>query len=212
MKPKSTHEKGIEIVNEVATLASKLGIIHAETENEELDGRHITIDGKELLFFGSCGYLGLEYDERLKAGAIEAVNRYGTQFSSSRAYVSSRYYSESEQLLSEMFKKPVVLLQSLTVAHMSNIPVLVSDRDAVLLDSEAHDSIQTAVQLLKVRNVRVEVIRHNHLDRLETQVNELKKNYEKIWYLCDGVYSMKGDFAPVKELFEMLEYYKGWVC
>ncbi len=204
MKLRNNHEKAIEIVNEVATLATKLGIVHTETENESLDGRHVTINGQKLLFFGSCGYLGLEYDERLKAGAIEAVTRYGTQFSSSRAYASSRYYAESEELLSKMFNKPVVLLQSLTVGHMSNIPILVSDRDAVLLDAEVHDSVQTAVQLLKVRNIRVELIRHNRIDKLEEQICELKKNYEKIWFMCDGVYSMKGDFAPVKELHELL--------
>jgi len=204
MKPKSKYENAVEIVNEVATLATQLGIVHTETENDTLDGRHISINGKQLLFFGSCGYLGLEYDQRLKSGAIEAVNKYGTQFSSSRAYVSSRYYAESEELLSNMFNKPVVLLQSLTVGHMSNIPLLVSDRDVVLLDSEVHDSVQTAVQLLKVRNIRVEVVRHNRLDKLEAQIQDLSKNYEKIWYMCDGVYSMKGDFAPVKELYEML--------
>jgi len=205
MKLRNSHEKAIEIVNEVATLATKLGIVHTETENEALDGRHVTINGQKLLFFGSCGYLGLEYDERLKAGAIEAVTCYGTQFSSSRAYASSRYYSESEELLSRMFNKPVVLLQSLTVGHMSNIPILVSDRDVVLLDAEVHDSVQTAVQLLKVRNVRIELIRHNRIDKLEEQICGLKKNYEKIWFMCDGVYSMKGDFAPVKELHELLK-------
>ena len=107
--------------------------------------------------FGSCGYLGLGgRDERLKAGAIEAINRYGTQFSSSRAYVSSYYYEESEDLLRKMFGRPLLLLQSLTVGHMSNIPILVGNDDAVILDSQVHDSVQTAVQFLRNRDVRVE--------------------------------------------------------
>src|SRR5438105_7383752 len=105
---KSKLEMVIEIVNQVASIAANLGIVHNVTEDESLDGRHVTIQGKKMLYFGSCGYLGLEHDQRLKAGAIEATNRYGTQFSSSRAYISSVYYKESEALLSKMFfDKPV---------------------------------------------------------------------------------------------------------
>src|SRR6185503_18639764 len=118
MDQKSKHEQVIEIVNEVASLASKLGIVHNDTEDVSLDGRHIRVNGQDLLFFGSCGYLGLEHDARLKAAAIEATNKYGTQFSSSRAYVSSRYYREAEELLSQMFGQPTLVIQSLTVGHM----------------------------------------------------------------------------------------------
>ena len=197
-----------EIVNQVASIAAKLGIVHQHTEDSVLDGRHITISGKRMLYFGSCGYLGLEHDERLKAGAIEAINRYGTQFSSSRAYVSSYYYEESEDLLRKMFGRPLLLLQSLTVGHMSNIPILVGNDDAVILDSQVHDSVQTAVQFLRNRDVRVEVIRHNRLDMLESRIKALKDNYRKIWYMADGVYSMQGDFAPVKDLFRLADQYE----
>src|SRR6187549_3582788 len=157
MEQKSKHEQVLGIVNEVATLASQLGIVHNSTEDLSLDGRHITIRGQKLLFFGSCSYLGLEHDARLKASAMEAIDKYGTQFSSSRAYVSSRYYGEAESLMQQMFSQPSLIIQSLTVGHMSNIPVLVGDSDAVIMDSQVHDSVQTAVQLLKTRNVRVEL-------------------------------------------------------
>ena len=208
MEQKSKHEQVLEIVNEVATLAAKLGIVHNGTEDVSLDGRHITIRGQKLLFFGSCSYLGLEHDPRLKAAAMEAADKYGTQFSSSRAYVSSRYYQEAEELMRQMFHRPAVILQSLTVGHMSNIPVLVGDGDAVILDSQAHDSMQTAVQLLKARNIRVEIIRHNRMDMLEQRIRSLKDSYRKIWYMADGVYSMQGDFAPLRDLYQLLDRYE----
>jgi 7-keto-8-aminopelargonate synthetase-like enzyme len=207
MEQKSKHEQVLEIVNEVATLAAKLGIVHNGTEDVSLDGRHITIRGQKLLFFGSCSYLGLEHDARLKAAAMEAADKYGTQFSSSRAYVSSRFYQEAEVLLRQMFGRPSVILQSLTVGHMSNIPVLVGDSDAVIMDSQVHDSVQTAVQLLKARNIRVELVRHNRLDMLEQRIRSLKDSYRKIWYMADGVYSMQGDVAPVKDLYKLLDRY-----
>ena len=206
---KTKHQMVIEIVNQVASIAAKLGIVHTVTQDEVLDSRHITIRGKKLLYFGSCGYLGLEHDARLKAGAIDAVNRYGTQFSSSRAYVSSSFYEESETLLSKMFfGKPLLLLQSLTVGHMSNIPILIGNDDAVIMDSQVHDSVQTAVQLLRGRDIHVELVRHNRLDMLETRIKALKDDYQKIWYMADGIYSMQGDLAPVKELYKLADQYE----
>ncbi len=199
----------IEIVNQVASIAAKLGIVHNSTDDEILDGRHITIRGKKMLYFGSCGYLGLEHDPRIKAGAIEAVNKYGTQFSSSRAYVSSSYYQQSEELLKKMFfGKPLLLLQSLTVGHMSNIPILVGNDDAVIMDSQVHDSVQTAVQLLRNRDIHIELIRHNRIDMLESRIKALKDDYRKIWYMADGVYSMQGDYAPVKDLYKLADQYE----
>lgn len=156
-----------------------------------------------------CGYLGLEHDPRIKAGAIEAINKYGTQFSSSRAYVSSSYYQQSEELLRKMFfGKPLLLLQSLTVGHMSNIPIIVGNDDAVIMDSQVHDSVQTAVQMLRNRDVHIELIRHNRIDMLESRVKALKDNYRKIWYMADGVYSMQGDYAPVKDLYRLADQYE----
>ena len=198
----------MEIVNQVASLAAQLGIVHNETEDLSLDGKHIRIRGQDLLFFGSCGYLGLEYDPRLSEGAIDAIRKYGTQFSSSRAYVSSRYYKEAEDLLYEMFGKPTVLVQSLTLGHLTNIPVLVDDNDAVILDSQAHDSIQNAVYGLRMRNIKVELLRHNRMDILEERIRELSKQYRKVWYMCDGVYSMQGDFAPVRELYKLMDQFE----
>jgi 7-keto-8-aminopelargonate synthetase-like enzyme len=207
MEQKSKHEQVLEIVNEVATLAANLGIVHNATEDLTLDGRHITIRGQKLLFFGSCSYLGLEHDPRLKAAAMEATDKYGTQFSSSRAYVSSRYYEEAEHLMRRMFDRPCLITQSLTVGHMSNIPVLVGDGDAVIMDAQVHDSVQTAVQLLKARNIRIELVRHNRLDMLEQRIRALKDSYRKIWFMADGVYSMQGDYAPVRELHRLLDRY-----
>jgi 7-keto-8-aminopelargonate synthetase-like enzyme len=208
MEQKSKHEQVLEIVNEVATLASQLGIVHNETEDISLDGRHVIIRGQKLLFFGSCSYLGLEHDARLKAAAMEATDKYGTQFSSSRAYVSSRYYSEAESLMQKMFGQPAVIVQSLTVGHMSNIPVLVGESDAVIMDAQVHDSVQTAVQLLRARNIRVEFVRHNRLDMLEQRIKSLKDSYRKIWFMADGVYSMQGDYAPVQDLYKLLDKYQ----
>lgn len=59
--------------------------------------------GKQLVNFASCSYLGLEVDARVKEGAIHAVERYGTFFSSSRACLRSPLYRELEERLDRIF-------------------------------------------------------------------------------------------------------------
>ena len=204
---KSKHEQVLELINQLANVLRELGVTHISAEDEELNGRTILNRGKELINFSSCSYLALEHDPRLKKAVIDAVQKFGTQFSSSRAYVSAPLYDEAEHYLQKIFGKPVILTASVTLGHISNLPVLIGDDDAVILDSQVHDSVQTAAQLLKSRNITIEMIRHNRMDMLEERIKKLQAKHEKIWYMADGVYSMYGDFTPIKELVALADKY-----
>ncbi|MFK7922302.1 MAG: aminotransferase class I/II-fold pyridoxal phosphate-dependent enzyme [Bacteroidia bacterium] len=188
--------------------AVKSGVAHLSTEDDFLDGRQIKLDGKSCINFGSCSYLGLELDPRMKNAAIEAVNKFGTQFSSSRAYVSLGLYEELEHYLEQMFEAPVIVSASTTLGHLSTIPVIVGDNDAVILDHQVHASVNMACQTLRGKGVHIELVRHNNMEMLEARINKLKSKYDKIWYMADGVYSMYGDFAPMAELGELLDQYE----
>lgn len=204
---KSKYENNIDIVDQVMQTLKKQGVIQLYTDDSSYDGRSISINNKNLINFGSCSYLGLEVDSRLKMGAIEAVLKYGSQFASSRAYVSTSLYSEIEDLLGKIFQAPIILGPTVTLCHQSNIPILVGDNDAVILDSQVHESIQTCVGLLKLRNIPVEIIRHNNMNALEEKIKSLQNKHDKIWYMADGVYSMLGDFAPMEELKDLMDRY-----
>jgi 7-keto-8-aminopelargonate synthetase-like enzyme len=204
---KSKHDQMLEIMDEVAMSGRKLGILLQTIEDPQLDGKYVKVDGKRVINFGSCSYLGLELDQRMIAGTIDAVTRYGTVFSSSRAYLSSPLYDELENFLAKIFDNPVVVTNNTTTGHLANIPILVGDNDAVIMDVNVHSSVQQAVTLLKDRNVHTEVVRHNRLDLLEDRIRELRATYDKIWYMSDGVYSMFGDLAPIKDIESLLNTY-----
>lgn len=208
MSGSSKNEQYLQAVKKTVDKAKRAEIIHLNTEDEVFNGRTITVNQQELVNFSSCSYLGLELDPRLKSAAKDAVDRYGTQFSSSRSYVSHGMYEELEQLLSTVFKKPVVLAPTTTLGHLSMIPVLVGDNDVVILDHQVHASVNMAAQMVKARGVKVEMIRHNNMDMLEQRINKLKDQYDKIWYLADGIYSMFGDGAPMKELKRLHDKYE----
>jgi len=205
---KKTTSSIINTVNDIMSICQQQGITHLYTEDEHYNGRTIQINGNNLINFASCSYLGLDVDERLKEAAIEAIKRYGVQFSSSRSYVACTLYTEWEKLLRTMFNAPLVLSTSVSLGHHAVIPVIVEGGDAIIMDQQVHASVQDAVLKMRSKGVAVSVIRHNRLDELEAKITELIAKHDRIWYMLDGVYSMYGDFAPMKELVVLLEKFK----
>lgn len=158
--------------------------------------------------FGSCSYLGLEQHPLLKEAVIDSVKRYGTQFSSSRVFVSCGNYVELEHLLGEIFNPNLIVTPSVSLGHQAVMPIIIEGEDAVISDQLTHYSMQELFPLLKHNGTYVTVLRHSRLDELERKILELRDKHEKIWYVIDGVYSMYGDFAPIEEIVALMDKYK----
>lgn len=205
---KIRHNNIIDTVNSVLTVSKKKGIIHLHAEDQTLNGHSLTLNGNTVLNFGTCGYLGLEHHTALKRGAIDAIERFGTQFPMSRTYVSNPLYRELEALIRQMYNAPVVISKNCTLAHQTTIPGIIRQSDLVILDHQAHASIQEVAKKLLGQGISVEMIRHNNLEMLEDRILKQRNRFERIWYMADGVYSMYGDYAPVKEMIALAEKYE----
>src|SRR3954469_297049 len=198
-------EQVLQAVDDVISDGARRGMLHSDAEDAELDGRIITVEGQRLVSFGSCSYLGLEVHPELRAGVIDAVQRFGTQFSSSRAYVSPPRYAEAEELLSGLFGRPTVITPSTTMGHIATMPTILGPDDVLILDHQVHNSVQTAAKLAQAQGTKVELIPHNDLRTLERRLNEYSRTHRRVWYAADGLYSMYADFAPVEQLNELVE-------
>ncbi|MFO7179753.1 MAG: aminotransferase class I/II-fold pyridoxal phosphate-dependent enzyme [Pseudomonadota bacterium] len=200
------HEERISTMLATASRLRSHGLIHRTAEDRRLDGRTLRLDGQQVLNFASCSYLGLEKDARLKRGACEAVERFGVQFSSSRAYVSAPLYAEYEGLLSRMVGGArVIVTQTTSLGHMAALPVLVGENDAVLFDLQVHNSVQAVLPTLRSIGAHCEVVPHGRLDRVAHRARALARRHERVFFLCDGVYSMHGDVIDTGQLYALLE-------
>ncbi|WP_340199106.1 aminotransferase class I/II-fold pyridoxal phosphate-dependent enzyme [Ascidiimonas sp. W6] len=195
--------KLFEVVN--AGIGYKVG--HLNSEDDTFNGKEITIDGRKMINFASCSYLGLALDERLKQSAKEGLEKYGNSFPTSRSFISMGYLDQLEKRLEVLFGHPCLLTTSTSLGHVGWLPLLVGPNDLVILDHQVHSSVTAASELLKAQGTKLEVIRHNRMDLLEERLITNKTNYNKIWYLADGIYSMYGDLAPMDEITRMLNTY-----
>lgn len=110
--------------------------------------------------------------------------------------------------MSKIFKAPVVLAPTTTLGHIATLPVLVAEGETIIMDQQVHSSVQYAAAHLQLKGVHVTIARHNNIEQLEEKVKALSAQHKRIWYACDGIYSMYGDCAPLKELLGLLDKYK----
>jgi 7-keto-8-aminopelargonate synthetase-like enzyme len=204
----SKTQSAIDAIQQIVSYGKQKKIVHLYTDiNKKIKDNSIYLEGKKVINFGSCSYLGLEFDDRLKKASKQAIDDFGTQFSESRAYVSISLYKQLEELFEKIFESPVVITQTTTLGHIAAIPVLVGSDDCIIMDHQVHNSVQIAVNLVKSQGVTVELLRHNRIDLLEERVKILRSKYKKIWYMADGIYSMYGDVSPVKEVYALMDKY-----
>lgn len=206
------HERIIRVFEKFARSAHEAGLVWMSVDDEVLSGDAISIGGRKLTNFGTCAYSGLNTDDRLKAGAIEAIQRFGPVFSSSKAYTSVDLYRKLEVRLQQMFEAHVVVPTTTTLGHLSCLPVVVGPGSKVLIDSQAHTSLHLATQVLRSEGIEVEALPHNDVEALQEAGRRACLEYDQVWYLADGVYSMVGDIAPVDAISAMLARHENfWV-
>lgn len=194
----------LRVFKRIATNMREAGLSRQLIGDLEVSGASMTLHGKEMINFGLCSYLSIAEDPRVREAAKAAIDAYGTAYSSSIAYTAIPLYGELKQRLREVFDSDVVLTGTTTLGHLTALPVLVMPEDHVFVDSQTHTSVMTATQTLQATGVRVDPLPHNDLAALEEAI-VADETSRRIWYLTDGVFSMRGDTSPAEALMDLIE-------
>lgn len=197
--------KKLDLINDIVNRAKQNGVAHLIVDEVEEKGRFVHIDSQPLLNFGTYSYLGLEYDQRLIDASIKATEKMGLQYPSSRVYASSKLYKDLEERIEKMFGVPPIITTSLSIGHQSIMPILMQKGDYLFLDQQVHTSVQDAAKKIQQQGVILKIIRHNDVNGLREELEQLKSVKQKVWYGLDGIYSMYGDVAPMKALVAFLD-------
>lgn len=189
--------------------AQKKGVAYQDLEAGIYSGRTIFLNGKELLNFSNCSYLGLDIHPKIKAGIIKANEVYGALLSNSRSYFSSPLYTELEGYLEQIFPGHPVVTTTTTLGHCSALPIMIEPEDAIIIDQFAHNSLRMASRLCKANGTKVVGTHHNNIAHFEKIISKLmKESVRNIWFLGDGIYSMQGDFINIQGIIELLDQYE----
>lgn len=157
-----------------------------------------TIAGKEAILLCSNNYLGLADHPALKKAALNAVSRYGTGSGASRLVSGNLELHERLEKRIAAFKgaEAAILFNSGYSANTGTIQAVVGRGDTIYSDRLNHASIVDGALLSRARLVRYP---HNDHQALRTLL-EKDRNSGRRLIVTDGVFSMDGDIAPLKEL------------
>jgi 7-keto-8-aminopelargonate synthetase-like enzyme len=162
--------------------------------------RAIVVNGRRVINFGSDSFLGLDQDPRVQEALRRGIAKWGTHNGASRAFASVRANIAAEDKLADWLGTETTLIYpSVTLANLGAIPGLVGRQDLLVVDEQAHNSIQEGAKIAKANGVRVVTFSHCDPAALE-RVLRMSNPYRCAVVAIDGVYSMTGALPPLAAL------------
>lgn len=176
---------------------------------ESPQGREITVAGKKLLNFCSNNYLGLSGREELRQASDEALKRWGFGLASVPFICGTQQlHKDLEKATAEYLQKDDILLySSCFMANVGLFQTFFGPEDAIISDELNHASIIDAVRLTKAER---HIFKHMDMNDLEEKLKATKDKRLKV-IATDGVFSMDGDIAPLKEICDLADKYEALV-
>lgn len=168
------------------------------------------IAGTEVILAGTNNYLGLTFDpEAIQAGQL-ALAQEGTGTTGSRmANGSYGGHTALESELAAFLGRPSVIVFSTGyVANLGIIGALAGPRTVVLLDADCHASIYDACSLGGAQIIRFQ---HNDAKDLERRMLRLGERAKDALIIVEGIYSMLGDTAPLREIADIKRRLGGYL-
>jgi 8-amino-7-oxononanoate synthase len=174
------------------------------------DSLWIERDGRRFLSFSCNDYLNLSHHPAVKAAAIAAVERYGAGAGASRLVTGNHpLLAELEAKLARLKGTAAAcVFGSGYLANTGIIPALTGARDLILLDGLAHACIHAGARLSRAETL---VFRHNDVSHAEALLSQHRARGRHALLVTEGVFSMDGDRAPLKDLAVLCQAFDTWL-
>jgi glycine C-acetyltransferase len=179
-------------------------VLHsAQRPDAELQG------GDKVLVLCANNYLGLADDPRIIAAARNALDRWGYGMASVRFICGTQ--EQHKQLEHEIAgflgTEDTILYSSCFDANGGLFETLLSAEDAVISDELNHASIIDGIRLCKAQRFRY---KNRDMADLEQQLKAAEGARFRM-IATDGVFSMDGYIAPLREICDLAEKYHAMV-
>ena len=155
-------------------------------------------NGKETILLGTYNYMGMTFDDDVIAAGKQALDEFGAGTTGSRVLNGTfQGHKECEDALKEFYGMEHAMVFSTGYqANLGIISTIAGKGDYVILDIDSHASIYDGC---KMGDAEIVAFRHNDVEALEKRLKRLPADAGKLVVL-EGVYSMMGDVAPLKEM------------
>jgi len=168
------------------------------------------IHGRRTILAGTNNYLGLTFDPDCIAAAKRALDTEGTGTTGSR--MANGSYSNHRRLERELAAfyemRDAIVFSTGYQANLGLLAGLTGPNDVVMLDADCHASIYDGCKLAGAEVIR---FRHNNADDLAKRMRRLGARAADTLIVIEGIYSMLGDRAPLKEIVDVKREFGGYL-
>ena len=163
--------------------------LYRELQHTIVKKQYIHTKNKKLLNLSSNDYLGLD---------IGNLNFKQFQSSSRSVTGNDRKFLELEKKISEHKSQEKTLIYPTGyMANLGALTAIIERHDTVFSDELNHASI---IEACKLSSARIKIYKHNDMSDLESKI---KKTKGKKFIISEGIFSMDGDSAKIKEITEI---------
>ncbi len=181
------------------------GLYKDERVLETPQAARVRVRGREVLNFCANNYLGLSSHPELVRAAREALDRWGYGLSSVRFICGTQeIHKDLEAALARFFgHDDAILYTSCFDANGGLFETLLGEEDAVISDALNHASIIDGIRLSKAERFRYA---NRDLGELEACLKKAQGRRTRL-IATDGVFSMDGSVAPLREICDVADRY-----
>ncbi len=173
-------------------------------------GPRYFIDGygnKPFLRMNSNSYLGLSRHPKVIQAEEDAARKFGCGPGAVR-FISGTYkhhVSLESQIARFHHKEAAMIFSSAYVTSMGVIYPLITPETIVISDELNHNCIINAIRLS--RPAEKYIYSHNNMEDMEKMLNKSVGKGKRVLVVTDGIFSMRGDYAPLHELTTICQQY-----
>jgi glycine C-acetyltransferase/8-amino-7-oxononanoate synthase len=155
-------------------------------------------NGRETILLGTYNYMGMTFDPDVIDAGKQALDDFGSGTTGSRV-LNGTYagHKAVEQALREFYAMDHAMVFSTGYqANLGIISTIAGKGDYIVLDIDSHASIWDGC---KMGDAEVVPFKHNDIEAMEKRLKRIPEGAGKLVVL-EGVYSMLGDIAPLKDM------------
>ena len=163
-------------------------------------------DGREVINLSSNNYLGLTTHPKLRARAVEAIEKFGVGSGAVRtiAGTMSIHLELEEKIARFKHVEASVVFQSGFTANAGTVQAILGREDIIISDQLNHASLIDGCRLSRAE---IKIFPHKDIEACENILKEIAGRKCRKLLVTDGVFSMDDDIAPLPQLVELAEKY-----
>ena len=171
-------------------------------------GRRYKLQGSELEYIrmNSNSYLSLSHHPAVLAAADEATHRFGAGPGAVR-FIDGTFsaHVELEERIAAFCGRPAAKI--FNSAYTTNLGVALALQNSKTFwigDELNHNCIIRAMRIARVPSQNKAIYQHNDMEGLRAAIESVPEGIERVIVIFDGVFSMRGDHAPIGQINAVL--------